>query len=144
MCRPPLAAAALVACDVLWGAELGTAELLKLASRLGADVPFALLGGTAIGTGRGDQLSPALAKGRFDWVVVPSDAGLSTPEVYAHLDELRPGLLTANGHTVAGGDTLICACSRAAAAEGRCHRVWAAEVLREAGWDVVLDGHLVR
>ncbi len=83
------AAAALVACDALWGAELGTAELHKLASRLGADVPFALMGGTAIGTGRGDQLSPALAKGRFDWVVVPSKAGLSTPEVYAHLDELR-------------------------------------------------------
>lgn len=83
------AAAALVACDALWGADLGVAELHKLASRLGADVPFALMGGTAIGTGRGDQLSPALAKGRFDWVVVPSDAGLSTPEVYAHLDELR-------------------------------------------------------
>ncbi|GAA5197141.1 4-(cytidine 5'-diphospho)-2-C-methyl-D-erythritol kinase [Microbacterium jejuense] len=83
------AAAALVACDALWGAELGSAELHKLAARLGADVPFALMGGTAIGTGRGDQLSPALAKGRFDWVVVPSDAGLSTPEVYAHLDELR-------------------------------------------------------
>ncbi|WP_461474269.1 4-(cytidine 5'-diphospho)-2-C-methyl-D-erythritol kinase [Microbacterium sp. HJ5] len=83
------AAAALVACDALWGAELGTAELHKLASRLGADVPFALMGGTAIGTGRGDQLSPALAKGRFDWVVVPSAEGLSTPEVYAHLDALR-------------------------------------------------------
>ncbi len=83
------AAAALVACDALWGAELGMTELHKLATRLGADVPFALLGGTAIGTGRGDQLSPALAKGRFDWVVVPSDAGLSTPEVYTHLDELR-------------------------------------------------------
>lgn len=83
------AAAALVACDALWGAELGGGELHKLAARLGADVPFALMGGTAIGTGRGDQLSPALAKGRFDWVVVPSDAGLSTPEVYAHLDTLR-------------------------------------------------------
>lgn len=83
------AAAALVACDALWGAELGTAELHKLAARLGADVPFALMGGTAVGTGRGDELSPALAKGRFDWVVVPSGAGLSTPEVYAHLDELR-------------------------------------------------------
>ncbi|KQP71799.1 MULTISPECIES: 4-(cytidine 5'-diphospho)-2-C-methyl-D-erythritol kinase [Microbacterium] len=83
------AAAALVACDALWGAELGTAELHKLAARLGADVPFALMGGTAVGTGRGDQLSPALAKGRFDWVVVPSEDGLSTPEVYAHLDELR-------------------------------------------------------
>ena len=83
------AAAALVACDALWGADLGTAELHKLAARLGADVPFALMGGTAVGTGRGDQLSPALAQGRFDWVVVPSDEGLSTPEVYAHLDELR-------------------------------------------------------
>ncbi|MDW4571288.1 4-(cytidine 5'-diphospho)-2-C-methyl-D-erythritol kinase [Microbacterium sp. M3] len=83
------AAAALVACDALWGAELGTAELHKLAARLGADVPFALMGGTAVGTGRGDELSPALAKGRFDWVVVPSQAGLSTPEVYAHLDQLR-------------------------------------------------------
>jgi 4-diphosphocytidyl-2-C-methyl-D-erythritol kinase len=83
------AAAALVACDALWGAELGTAELHKLAARLGADVPFALMGGTAIGTGRGDQLSPALAQGRFDWVVVPSSEGLSTPEVYAHLDTLR-------------------------------------------------------
>ncbi|MCR2762349.1 4-(cytidine 5'-diphospho)-2-C-methyl-D-erythritol kinase [Microbacterium sp. zg.B48] len=83
------AAAALVACDALWGADLGTAQLHQLAARLGADVPFALMGGTAIGTGRGDQLSPALAKGRFDWVVVPADAGLSTPEVYAHLDVLR-------------------------------------------------------
>ncbi|MCP2637779.1 4-(cytidine 5'-diphospho)-2-C-methyl-D-erythritol kinase [Microbacterium sp. HD4P20] len=85
------AAAALVACDALWGAELGGAELHKLAARLGADVPFALMGGTAVGTGRGDQLSPALAKGRFDWVVLPSGGGLSTPEVYAHLDQLRNG-----------------------------------------------------
>lgn len=83
------AAAALVACDALWGADLGSAQLHQLAARLGADVPFSLMGGTAIGTGRGDQLSPALAKGRFDWVVVPSEAGLSTPEVYAHLDVLR-------------------------------------------------------
>lgn len=83
------AAAALVACDALWSAELGTGQLHQLAARLGADVPFALMGGTAIGTGRGDELSPALAKGRFDWVIVPSTAGLSTPEVYAHLDALR-------------------------------------------------------
>jgi 4-diphosphocytidyl-2-C-methyl-D-erythritol kinase len=83
------AAAALVACDALWGAELGSGELHKLATRLGADVPFALMGGTAIGTGRGDQLSRALAKGRFDWVIVPAADGLSTPEVYAQLDALR-------------------------------------------------------
>ena len=83
------AAAALVACDALWNADLGTAQLQRLASRLGADVPFALMGGTAVGTGRGDQLSPALAKGRFDWVIVPDAGGLSTPDVYGRLDELR-------------------------------------------------------
>lgn len=83
------AAAALVACDALWGTGQSGADLHRLAARLGADVPFSLMGGTAIGTGRGDQLSPALAMGRFDWVLVPSDDGLSTPEVYAGLDRLR-------------------------------------------------------
>lgn len=83
------AAAALVACDALWGTGLSTQRLHELAARLGADVPFALHGGTAVGTGRGDQLNPALARGRFDWVLVTSDQGLSTPEVYARLDEHR-------------------------------------------------------
>ncbi|MEV7608004.1 4-(cytidine 5'-diphospho)-2-C-methyl-D-erythritol kinase [Microbacterium sp. NPDC089320] len=83
------AAAALVACDALWGTGFSTARLHELAARLGADVPFALHGGTAVGTGRGDQLNPALARGRFDWVLVPSDRGLSTPGVYARLDALR-------------------------------------------------------
>ena len=83
------AAAALVACDALWGTGFSTARLHELAARLGADVPFALHGGTAVGTGRGDQLNPALARGRFDWVLVPSDEGLSTPVVYARLDALR-------------------------------------------------------
>ncbi|GAA1545644.1 4-diphosphocytidyl-2-C-methyl-D-erythritol kinase [Microbacterium ginsengiterrae] len=83
------AAAALVACDALWGTGLSPQHLHELAARLGADVPFALHGGTAVGTGRGDQLNPALARGRFDWVLVTSDAGLSTPEIYARLDEDR-------------------------------------------------------
>ena len=59
------AAATLVACDALWGTQYPREQMLELASQLGADVPFALTGGTAIGTGRGDQLSPALAKGQF-------------------------------------------------------------------------------
>lgn len=83
------AAATLVACDALWGTDVGTSELQRLAARLGADVPFALMGGTAIGIGRGDQLSPALAQGRFDWVFVTSEEGLATPDVYGRLDELR-------------------------------------------------------
>ncbi|MCG7415910.1 MULTISPECIES: 4-(cytidine 5'-diphospho)-2-C-methyl-D-erythritol kinase [Microbacterium] len=83
------AAAALVACDALWGVGMPTADLARLAARLGADVPFALLGGTAVGTGRGDELSPALASGRFDWVLVPNSTGLSTPVVYGELDAHR-------------------------------------------------------
>ncbi|GAA3766941.1 4-(cytidine 5'-diphospho)-2-C-methyl-D-erythritol kinase [Microbacterium kribbense] len=83
------AAAALLACDALWGAGLSAHDLQRLGARLGADVPFALMGGTAVGTGRGDQLSPALARGRFDWVLVTSDQGMSTPAVYARLDEYR-------------------------------------------------------
>ncbi|MET1043980.1 MAG: 4-(cytidine 5'-diphospho)-2-C-methyl-D-erythritol kinase [Microbacteriaceae bacterium] len=83
------AAATLLACDALWGTDLPREELLELAARLGADVPFALTGGTAIGTGRGDQLSPALARGQFQWVLVLAEFGLSTPVVYHALDEHR-------------------------------------------------------
>lgn len=83
------AAAALVACDALWGTGLSTQRLHELAARLGADVPFALHGGTAVGTGRGDQLNPALARGRFDWVLVTSEEGLSTPTIYERLDAHR-------------------------------------------------------
>ncbi len=83
------AAGALLACDTLWETELPREELLKVAGRLGADVPFSLVGGTAIGTGRGDQLSPALAKGTFHWVLAFADFGMSTPQVYRELDEHR-------------------------------------------------------
>jgi len=83
------AAGALVACDALWETGLPREELLELAAELGSDVPFALTGGTAIGTGRGERLSPALATGAFEWVLVPAAFGLSTPEVYAELDRHR-------------------------------------------------------
>ncbi|MGN6404849.1 4-(cytidine 5'-diphospho)-2-C-methyl-D-erythritol kinase [Sinomonas sp.] len=83
------AAATLVACDALWGAGLSREELAHLAAELGADVPFALLGGAAVGLGVGDQLSPALATARLDWVLVPADFGLSTPAVFRELDRLR-------------------------------------------------------
>jgi 4-diphosphocytidyl-2-C-methyl-D-erythritol kinase len=83
------AAAALLACDALWGTAIPREDMLDLAAELGADVPFAFTGGTAIGTGRGDQLSPALAKGQFQWVLALADFGLSTPEVYSELDRHR-------------------------------------------------------
>jgi 4-diphosphocytidyl-2-C-methyl-D-erythritol kinase len=83
------AAATLLACDALWGTALPREDMLDLAAELGADVPFAFTGGTAIGTGRGDQLSPALAKGTFQWVLALADFGLSTPAVYNELDQHR-------------------------------------------------------
>lgn len=85
------AAAALVALDRLW--ELGTSDddLLELAARLGSDVPFALLGGTALGTGRGEVVVPVTDRGTWWWVVVPAEVGLSTPEVYRHFDQMFPG-----------------------------------------------------
>lgn len=83
------AAAALLACDALWGTGLSSADLQRLAAQLGADVPFALLGGTAVGANRGDVLNPALARGRFDWVLATSQAGVSTPEAYRMLDRHR-------------------------------------------------------
>lgn len=83
------AAAALMAVNDLVDGGLTAADLHALGAQLGADVPFALLGGTAVGTGRGDELAPALGRGRFAWVLVADGGGLSTPEVYGTLDRLR-------------------------------------------------------
>jgi 4-diphosphocytidyl-2-C-methyl-D-erythritol kinase len=83
------AAAALVALDALWGTRAGREDLGGLAARLGSDVPFSLLGGVALGSGRGEQLSPVLARARWDFVLGIAGDGLSTPVVYAELDRLR-------------------------------------------------------
>ena len=85
------AAATLLACDALWQTGLDRPALHALASELGADVPFGLLGGTAVGMGRGQRLTPALARGRFHWVFAVADVGLSTRDVYAECDRLRAG-----------------------------------------------------
>lgn len=83
------AAATLVACNELWGGGLSRDRLLELGAELGADVPFALTGGVALGTDRGDKLSPALHRGSMHWVLVPSDGELSTPVVFHELDKHR-------------------------------------------------------
>lgn len=84
------AAATLVACSALWGLGLDHQDLLPLAAELGSDVPFALLGGTAVGSGRGESVAPALARGNYHWVLAFADGGLSTPAVYRRYDELGP------------------------------------------------------
>ena len=83
------AAATLVACNGLWRTGLSLPELANVAAGVGSDVAFALLGGTAVGLGRGEQLTAALAAGTYHWVLAFSTGGLSTPEVYATCDRLR-------------------------------------------------------
>ncbi len=85
------AAGALVACNELWGAGLSHQELAEVAARVGSDVGFALLGGTAVGLGRGDRVTPALAAGTYHWVLAFADGQLATPAVYAACDRLRAG-----------------------------------------------------
>jgi 4-diphosphocytidyl-2-C-methyl-D-erythritol kinase len=86
------AAATLVAIDALYRLEATREELLELGSQLGSDVPFMIAGGTAVGTGRGDQLTAALSRGTYHWVFALSTVGLSTPAVYAECDRMRAEL----------------------------------------------------
>jgi len=84
------AAAALVACNELWGSGLSQQQLMDVAAKVGSDAAFGLLGGTAVGRGRGERLTPALAPAtQYHWVLAFADGQLSTPEVYAALDRLR-------------------------------------------------------
>ncbi|WP_447039253.1 4-(cytidine 5'-diphospho)-2-C-methyl-D-erythritol kinase [Streptomyces sp. DSM 118878] len=84
------AAGALVACDALWGTKATREELLDICAELGSDVPFSLVGGAALGTGRGEKLEPLEAGGDFHWVFAVADGGLSTPAVYREFDRLTP------------------------------------------------------
>ena len=84
------AAAALLAHDRLHGLDQPDAVLLEQAARLGSDVPFSLVGGTARGRGRGELVEPIEDGGAWWWVVVPAAVGLSTPDVYRHFDLLSP------------------------------------------------------
>ncbi|PFG17400.1 4-diphosphocytidyl-2-C-methyl-D-erythritol kinase [Propionicimonas paludicola] len=85
------AAGALLACSVLWDLDITPDELRVFGAQLGADVPFCLAGGTALGTDRGDRLVPVLSRGSYHWVLAFSDRGLSTPAVFGKFDELGCG-----------------------------------------------------
>ena len=110
------AAGALLACARLWGADLGPDDLSELGVRLGADVPFCLLGGTALGADRGDRLTPVLCRGSYHWVLVLSARGLSTPAVFARFDELTP---EGTGPLAVGAPLLNALASGDAAALGK-------------------------
>jgi 4-diphosphocytidyl-2-C-methyl-D-erythritol kinase len=86
------AAGVIVGLDSLFELGLSRDEMEVVGSKIGSDVPFSICGGVAIGTGRGDQITPALAKGNYNWVLALSGQGLSTPSVYQECDRLREGL----------------------------------------------------
>ncbi|MET0931722.1 MAG: 4-(cytidine 5'-diphospho)-2-C-methyl-D-erythritol kinase [Aeromicrobium sp.] len=85
------AAAALVACNEAWGTGLTRSALEVLAAKLGSDVPFLLHGGNAIGGGRGESVSPVLARGSYHWVFAMAHDGLSTRAVFTEFDRLNRG-----------------------------------------------------
>jgi 4-diphosphocytidyl-2C-methyl-D-erythritol kinase len=85
------AAATLVALEELWGLDTSVEDLLRIAADLGSDVPFALYGGTAIGGGRGELVTPIEAPATLWWLVVPHEIGLPTPSVFHHFDVLELG-----------------------------------------------------
>ncbi|MFF3894252.1 4-(cytidine 5'-diphospho)-2-C-methyl-D-erythritol kinase [Streptomyces sp. NPDC001812] len=84
-------AGALLACDALWGTGASRAELLEICAELGSDVPFALIGGAALGTGRGERLTELEVGGAFHWVFAMAGRGLSTPAVFREFDRLAEG-----------------------------------------------------
>ena len=86
------AAATLLGIDQLFGLGLSKDELGEVARKLGSDVPFMLHGGTAVGRGHGDEITPALSRGNYHWVIAVSSNGLATPAVYGECDRLRTGL----------------------------------------------------
>ena len=82
------AAGALLACARLWGLPASTEDLIELGAQLGADVPFPLMGGCAVGLGKGEALTPALSRGQFHWVLAFSHDELSTPEAFRRFDRM--------------------------------------------------------
>ncbi|MEU2232689.1 4-(cytidine 5'-diphospho)-2-C-methyl-D-erythritol kinase [Streptomyces vietnamensis] len=85
-------AGALLACDALWGLDTPRETLLEICAELGSDVPFSLVGGAALGTGRGEKLTELPVGGTFHWVFAVADGGLSTPAVYGEFDRLAEGV----------------------------------------------------
>jgi 4-diphosphocytidyl-2-C-methyl-D-erythritol kinase len=80
------AAVTLLGLTRLWGLDVDLPTLSRLASRLGADVPFFLVGGTALGLGRGDDIYPLVDLPPTYVVVVRPNFGVSTVEAYGWYD----------------------------------------------------------
>ena len=83
------AAAALVALNVVWEGRRSRRDLARIGGTLGADVPFFLQGGTALGAGRGDEIYPVDDVARLGVVIIKPSFGVATADAYRWLDEDR-------------------------------------------------------
>jgi len=92
------AAGVIVALDTLFSLGLSRDEMQEVGATIGSDVPFSIAGGTAVGTGRGERLTPALTRGQYSWVLATSSSGLSTPAIYNECDRLREGMSISTPH----------------------------------------------
>jgi len=101
------AAATLVACAQLWDTGTPRAVLADLCATLGSDVAFPLLGGTALGTGRGEVLAPALTTGSLQWVFALAEQGVSTAEAYRELDRQRAAGLAPPPKLAGSADAML-------------------------------------
>jgi 4-diphosphocytidyl-2-C-methyl-D-erythritol kinase len=117
------AAATLVACNELWSGGLAAPDLIEIGARLGSDVPFALTGGTAVGRGRGEELTTALAAGTYHWALAFGREGLSAASVYAATDRLRATRARAAGRPLSVAEPALSAELMAALRSGDPARV---------------------
>jgi 4-diphosphocytidyl-2-C-methyl-D-erythritol kinase len=106
------AAAALVALDALWGTRASREDLGDLAAQLGSDVPFSLVGGVALGVGRGELVTPVLSRTRWHWVLGIAGEGLSTPAVYGELDRMRASGRVPDGEDLPTVEPVVAALRR--------------------------------
>ena len=103
-------AAALIACNEYFQAGLEKQTLLDMALELGSDVPFCMVGGSALGKGRGEQPLPVLHCAPLHWVLAIAKKGLSTPAVFREYDRLHARNTTLdfkNSHSGGDPDTLL-------------------------------------
>lgn len=96
------AAATLIALNKLWGAGLSLPELMELGARLGSDIPFCLLGGTALARGRGEKVEPLPACPDMGLVLVKPPQELSTARVYQAFDQDEPAFKPEHSELVKG------------------------------------------
>ncbi len=130
------AAATLLGLARLWQVDLPGAELAALGARLGADVPFFLTGGTALGLGRGDEIRPLPDLPRFGVLLVFPPFDVATTDAYRWLDEDRGNMTVRESE---GPDVRTCVEGRTSGLDLRTSGLSDRRTVRVAGIEIAND-----